>query len=100
SGAVHHLGDRAAARHLADILAEITDGHAAFDNDLPLVRLLLAGDHPEQRSLASAVGADKTGFLALLKRRGRFNEQNLVALLLADIVEADHGHAKKEKSSR
>ena len=30
----------------------------------------------------------------LLERGGRFDEQNLVALLLADIVEADHWHAR------
>ena len=40
AGAVHHLGDRAAARHLADVLAEIADGDAAIDRDLALVRLL------------------------------------------------------------
>ena len=40
-GAVHHLGDGAAARHLADVLAEIADGDAAIDRDLALVGLLL-----------------------------------------------------------
>ena len=30
AGAVHHLGDGAAARHLADVLAEIADGDAAI----------------------------------------------------------------------
>ena len=41
-GAVHRLGDGAAARHLADVLAEVADGHAAIDRDLALVGLLLA----------------------------------------------------------
>ena len=37
AGAVHHLGDGAAARHFADILAEIADGDAAIDRHLALV---------------------------------------------------------------
>ena len=37
TGAVHHLGHRAAARHLADILAEIADGNAAIERHLALV---------------------------------------------------------------
>jgi hypothetical protein len=67
-GAVHHLGHRAAARHLADILAEIADGDAAIDRDLALVGRLLAGDHAEQRGLAGAVGTDQADLLALLER--------------------------------
>ena len=41
AGAVHHLGDGAAARHLADVLAEVADGDAAIDRDLAFVGLLL-----------------------------------------------------------
>ncbi len=64
AGAVHHFGDRAAAAHLADILAEIADGDAALDRDLAFVGLFLAGDHAEQRGLAGAVGADEADLLA------------------------------------
>lgn len=35
TGAVHHLGDGAVARHLADILVEIADGDTPLDGDLP-----------------------------------------------------------------
>ena len=94
TGAVHHLGHRAAARHLADVLAEIADGDAAIDRDLALVGLFLAGDHPEQRRLAGAVGADKADLLALLKRRGRLDEEDLMADLLADVVETNHAWLK------
>ena len=66
-GAVHHLGDRAAAGHVADILAEIADGDAAIDRDLAFVGLLLAGDHAEQRRLAGAVRPDQADLLALLQ---------------------------------
>src|SRR5262249_49081300 len=90
AGAVHHLGYRAAARHLADVLAEIADGHAAIDRYLALVGLLLAGNHPEQRGLAGAVRTDEADLLALVERGGGFNEENLPAVLLADVVETNH----------
>ena len=37
AGAVHHLGDGAAPRHLAHVLAEVADGDAAIDGDLAFV---------------------------------------------------------------
>ena len=37
AGAVHHLRHGAAARHLAHVLAEVADGHAAIDGHLALV---------------------------------------------------------------
>ena len=98
TGAVHHLGYRAAARHLADILAEIADGDAAIDRHLALVGQLLAGDHPEQRGLAGAIGADEPDLLALLERRGGLDEEDLMAVLLGDVVETDHVHACLEKN--
>jgi hypothetical protein len=55
-------------RHLAHILAEIADGGAAIDRHLPLVRLLLARDHAEQRGLACAIGTDKADLLAPVAR--------------------------------
>ena len=88
--AVHDLDDGAASRHVADILAEIADGHAAIDGDLALVGLLLAGDHAEQRRLAGAVGADEADLFAALDRRRGLDEDDLLAVLLADIFETDH----------
>ena len=100
AGAVHHLGDGAAARHLADVLAEVADGDAAIDRDLALVGLLLAGDHAEQRRLAGAVGADEADLLAPVERRGGLDEEDLVAVLLADVVETDHVRAGYPKQLR
>src|SRR6202021_654929 len=85
-----HRGSGAAASHLADVLAEIADGDAAIGRDLALVGEFLARDHAKQRGLAGAVGADQPGLLALLKRGGGLDEQNLVADLLGNIVESDH----------
>ena len=43
AGAGHRLGDGGAAGHLAHVLAEVADGDAAIDGDLPAVgRLLVA----------------------------------------------------------
>ena len=63
---------------------------AALDRQLAVVGLLLAGDQPEQRRLAGPVGTDEPDLLALLERRGGFDEEDLVAVLLADAVETDH----------
>src|SRR5204863_6305033 len=57
---------------------------------LPVVRRLLAHDHPEDRRLAGAVRADQADLLAPEDRRGRIDEQDLRAVLLADLIEPDH----------
>ncbi|MGC4009573.1 MAG: hypothetical protein QM805_11650 [Pseudomonas sp.] len=75
-GAVHHFGHRRSARHLADILVEIADGDVLLDRDLTLVGLLLAGDHPEQRRLAGAVGPDQPDLLPPVQRRRGLDEEN------------------------
>jgi hypothetical protein len=92
AGAVHHLGHSATARHLAHVLAEIADGNAPIDGHLPLVGLLLARDHPEERRLAGPVGTHEANLLPLLERRGGLDEEDLVAILLADVVETNHMH--------
>ena len=99
-GAVHHLGHGAAARHLADVLAEIADGDAAIERHLALVGQFLARDHPEQRGLAGPVRADEADLLALLEGRGGFDEEDLVADLLADVIETDHWGLKGRKLLR
>ena len=80
----------AVARHLADILAEIADGHASLDRDLALVGEFLRGGEAEQRGLAGTVGADQADLLALEQGRLRLDENDLMAVLLADIVETNH----------
>ena len=90
SNAVDHLDHRATACHVADILAEIADGHATIDRDLTLVRQFLSGDHPKQRRLARTVRAYQADLLATLKGRRRLDEDDLLAVLLANAFEADH----------
>ena len=97
ASAVHHLGDRTAAGHLADVLAEIADRHPGVGRDLALVGLVLAGDHPEQRRLARPVGTDETDLFTALQSHGRLDEEDLVSILLADGVEADHGRGFDER---
>src|SRR5204863_5244817 len=95
TGAVHDFGHRAAARHLADILAEIANGDAAIERDLALVGRLLARNHPEKRGFAGPIRADEADLLALLKGRRGFDEENLMADLLADVIETDHWGLKR-----
>src|SRR6185312_653931 len=88
--AVHHRHHRALARHFADVLAEIADGHAGIDRELAIVGAILPGDHTEQRRLAGAIGADKSHLFSLLDAHRSLDEQDLVAVLLADVIEANH----------
>ena len=97
--AVHHGGDRALARHLADILAEIADGHAGLDRHLAVVGLLLTRDHAEKRGFAGAVGPDQPRLLALLEAHRGVDEQDLMAVLLADVVESNHGGVAEGKEA-
>ena len=84
AGAVHHLGDGAAARHFADVLAEVADGDAAIDRHLAFIGRFLPGDHAEERRLAGAVGADQADLLPLPQRRRGLDEEEVMAVLLAD----------------
>ena len=79
-------------RHFADILIEIADRDAAIDRYLALFGLFLADDHAEQRRLAGSVGADKADPLTLQKRGRSLDEQEMIAILLADVFETNHGH--------
>ena len=90
AGAGHGLGDHAAPRHLADVLAEVADGHAAVDRHLAVVGRLLPHDQAENRGLAGAVGADQPHLLAAVDGGGRVDEEDVRAVLLADGIEADH----------
>ena len=87
---IHHGHDRGLAGHFADILAEIADRQAGIDDHIAVVGPIRAGDHPEQRRLAGAVRPDKSHLLPLLDAHRRVDEQDLMAVLLADVVEADH----------
>ena len=86
----HRLGDDAAPLHLADVLAEVPDGHAAIDRDLPLVGFFLADDEPEERRLAGAIRADEAGVLAAVHDRAGVEKEDLLAVLSGDAVEPDH----------
>ena len=92
SGAVHDLGHGAMPRHFADILIEIADSDAAIDRHLALVGRFLAGDHTEQRRLAGPIGPNKANPLALQERGRSFDEQEMIAILLADVFETNHDH--------
>jgi hypothetical protein len=90
SGAGHGFGDRAPARHLPDILAEVADGHAAVDGNLAVVGRLLPHDQPENRGLSRPIGADQPHLFPAMDGGGRVDEQDARAVLLADGIEADH----------
>ena len=90
AAAGNRLVEHRAAGHLFDVLAEVADGQLLRDRHLALIRCFLAGDHAEDGGLAGAVGADEADLLALLQRCGSFDEEDLVADLLGDVIETDH----------
>ncbi len=93
ANAIHHGGDGALARHLANILAEIADGHAGIDRHQTIVWRLLSCDHSKQCGLAGTVWPDQPDLLALLDPHRGFDEQDLVAVLFRYVVESDHGRS-------
>ena len=97
---VHNLGNAAATRHLANVLAEIADGDSAIDANQPLIWRLLACHHAEKRCLAGPVRPDKPHLLAPLQRGGRLDEKDLVAVLFADVLKTNHGARTCKKLRR
>src|SRR4030088_2318378 len=71
-------------------MAEMAIRGSAIDGHMAFVGAVVACDHAEQRCFAGSRGIDEADLLALLERRGSFDEENLVANLLADVVESDH----------
>src|SRR6202012_5126457 len=59
-----------------------------------LVRLLLLGDHAEQRGLAGTVGADHADNAARRQLEGEIVYQHTVAVALAERLEVDDVLAK------
>src|SRR4029077_10491351 len=57
---------------------------------VPFVGLLLPGNHPEQRRLAGAVGADQADLLAGIQLERSLDEEDLLAVLLADVRKRNH----------
>jgi hypothetical protein len=77
-------------RHLLDVLPEVADGQLLRHRHVAVVGRFLAGDHPEERRLAGAVGADEADLFARVELEGGVDEEDLPAVLLADAVERDH----------
>src|ERR1700730_6309193 len=63
--------------------------HALADGDGALVRRVLLGDHPEQRGLAGAVGADHADDAARRQLEGEIVDQQPVAKTFAEAFKVD-----------
>src|SRR3954468_23068546 len=90
-------GDRfiehGAARHLLDVLPEVTDGHLLRNGDVAVVGRLLADDHAKERRLARAVRPDQPRALARVELERGVDEDELPAVLFGDSGETDHERA-------
>ena len=87
----HLVGDGAAAA-LGHLLREPGDAQALLADHLPLVRLELALDQPEQRALALAVAAQQADPLAPLDRPVDVIQQPGSAEGQADVSETQQRH--------
>ena len=90
AAAGNRLVEHRPARHLLDVLAEVADRQPLRHRHVALVGGLLADDHPEQRGLAGAVGADEPDLFTGVELEAGVDEEDLAAVLLADARERDH----------
>ena len=90
SAAGDRLVEHRAAGHFFDVLAEVADGQLLRHRHFAFVGRFLAGDHAEDGGLAGAVRTDQTGLLSGIELEGRVDEEDLLAVLLADVRERDH----------
>src|SRR6266481_2404644 len=83
-------------------LVDIAEMHAVADRDGALVRRLLLGDHPEQRGLAGAVGADHADNAARRQLERQIIDQKPVGKPFCQAFEIDHvlaealGHGNRD----
>ena len=78
------------ARHFLDILAEIADRQLLRYGNFAFVRRFFADDHAEQRCFAGAVRTDEADLFARIELKRCVDEENLAAILLADVRKRNH----------
>ena len=82
-----------ASAHFVDFLAEVSDGKFLRHRDGAVVRFFFAGDHAEKRRFAGAIRPDQSRFFARIELKGRLDEEDLLAVLLADAGKRNHVRA-------
>ena len=60
------------------------------ERPLPVIRCLFAGEHPHQRRLARAVGAEERDAIAALDVQAQIPEHHQVAVRLSRVLQLDH----------
>ncbi len=75
----------------ADPLLDVADLVVPGLRDCPLVRLILADDHPEKGGLAVAVPADDADPLAAVDLEADGVEEPLFPVALREVIDNDHG---------
>ena len=83
--------EHGAAGHLFHILAEIADGQFLRNRYFAFIGIFLAHHHAEERSLARAVGTHQPHLLSRVQLKGGFDENELLAVLLANVGKRNHG---------
>jgi len=87
-------------------LVDVAEMHGLADGDAALVGRFLLGDHPEQRGLAGAVGADHADDAARRQLEGEIVDQFTIAIAFAETFEVDNvlaetlGHGNRDLRRR
>src|SRR5262249_5089190 len=84
------LPDRARGVEVRARLVDVRELDGVADPERPVVGLLLAGDHPEQRRLAGSVRADDADDAGGRQREGEVVDEQALAEALAHAVGLDH----------
>ncbi len=87
----HHDIEDAVALVPEVVLAQDAQPRALRDRELPGAGGLLAGENPQQRGFATAIGADDAVALARVELERSALEEQLVAVVLREIGQGDHG---------
>src|SRR6185436_8451169 len=75
---------------------EVTHGELSRYRDIALFGTLLADNHAKERGLARAIRPHEPHLVARIELETRFDEQELLAVLLRDVGERNHGTIKPQ----
>ncbi len=95
ASARERLCEHAATLEVTDVLPKVADGHPLGTIHEPVIRMLLVGDHAEDRALPATVGADQADLLAVADEEGRVDEEELATVLLGDVRKGDHRNLER-----
>src|SRR5512145_1897432 len=84
------LVEHRATGHLFDVLPKVADGQLLRHRHLPIVWPFFADDHAKEGGFPRTVRPHEAHAFAWVQLEGGVDEEDLLAVLLVDAIEADH----------